>query len=119
MTDAATRALDPDGSTWAPVEIPPHGPGIFTAVLHHRHDTGWACAACAIVALRADLRAVQATVRRMDAEAERWIEIVAEEAAETHALLVALDVEGLVVVGIPASQGDDVVQRCGARRRGS
>lgn len=44
---------DPDGSEWSPVEILPRTPNTATARLHHRHD-GVACAACEILALRAE-----------------------------------------------------------------
>jgi hypothetical protein len=40
-------------TAWAPVDIPPHGPGVYPARLHHRHNGGFGCGACEIVRLRA------------------------------------------------------------------
>lgn len=44
-----------ESQIWEPIEVPPHGPSVAPALLYHRHNSGTACIACHIVALRAKL----------------------------------------------------------------
>ena len=41
---------------WKAVEIAPRTPATAIAMLQHRHNVGVACAACEIIALRAELK---------------------------------------------------------------
>ena len=61
---------EPESASWAPVEIPPHGPSIAVALHHHRHNSGAACSACYIVSLRNDLATLQQRVEAAERENE-------------------------------------------------
>ena len=53
---------NPDGATWGPVEIQPLTPGAAIALLHHRHNSGAACAACEIVHLRLETEGIRSAL---------------------------------------------------------
>lgn len=48
-----------DDLEWAPVEIHPRTPNTAIALLHHRHNSGAACGACEILALRESVRELE------------------------------------------------------------
>lgn len=56
------ETIDPDPSEWAPVEINPRTPAAAPIQLAHRHGAGIVCAACEVVALRAENARLQRLV---------------------------------------------------------
>ena len=49
-----------------PVEIHPRTPNTAIALLHHRHNSGAACGACEIVALRERISSLEAFKSSVD-----------------------------------------------------